>query len=162
MVAPFILFFNDQIMQLNVNLWKKKTFCNRRNHEGCCDLSFFLCWLECTHKPLLFVIYKRQFTRDLHVKAETSVTETRHWPLNGTETPRPTFFIYLRWRPIRAGLVVSPNEYRNSWTQVDRRCVVVRHCEEDSIIQLLWSWLELLSLNSADIHASLDYCETIT
>lgn len=36
------------------------------------------------------------FTRDLYVKAETSVTETRHWPLNGTETPRPTFFIYLR------------------------------------------------------------------
>lgn len=36
------------------------------------------------------------FTRDLYVKAETSVTETRHWPLNGTETPRPTFFIYFR------------------------------------------------------------------
>lgn len=73
-------------MQLNVNLWEKKHFAIEGIMRGVVifrlSAPIDLCYLS--------------FTRDLYVKAETSVTETRHWPLNGTETPRPTFFIYLR------------------------------------------------------------------
>lgn len=150
-------FFNDQIMQLNVNLWEK-TFCNRRNHEGCCDLSFFLWWLECTHRPLLFVIYT-WFIRESWNFCHRNSPLAPEWHRNASS--------HLFYLP-----QVTPNQSRarglTQWvsklvdsgrSQVCRSPALWRRLDHPG--QLLWSWLELLNVNSADIHASLDYCETI-